>query len=111
MSKKSIKYKDILNISFVYQNTFLSLIRTVSIFIGISILIKSKWLLLFIILLFTYSLYTHYHTYQHLKHLGNHLDDYKQGIDLSLGIMNKSIYSISFILIIILIFVFLKKDI
>lgn len=104
-----LSYTDMIKTLLSFQATFLSVIRTVSIFIGVSILAKSKWLLIFIILIFSLSIYNYYKISRHIYNISKRFRN--ENIKLHLEVMNMSIYSFSAMIILILFIVIIKKEI
>ena len=106
---ENIKYTDIINSVFTFQSTFLSLIRTVSVFIGISLIAKNRWILVFIIVVFLFSLINYHDINNHIISLSKKIKDVKMKNEIH--ILTRSIYAFSILIIIILILVVFQKEI
>jgi uncharacterized membrane protein YqgA involved in biofilm formation len=106
---ENIKYTDLINSVFTFQSTFLSLIRTVSVFIGISIIAKNKWILIFIIIVFLFSLINYHNINKHIIKLSKKIKDIKMKKEIHT--LTNSIYAFSILIIVILILVIIQKEI
>ena len=103
-----IEFSGLLSTILGSQRTFLSMVSTVSIFAGLAILIKNKFVLIIVILLFLLSIYNFYKGYSKLTKL-----IYKLSIEEERLIMeditqfNTTLYG--YCIVLILIFVFIIK--
>ena len=115
ISNRVVDFASLLSTILGSQRTYSSLIRTISIFAALSVLIKNHWILIAVIIIFIISIYEFSRNYQQLRDLSN-----KFNIKINKDVLNNitnynyTLYGFSFILVIVflvLIYKFYKKDI
>lgn len=103
---KTLEFSSLTSTLLGSQRTFLSIIRTVSIFVALTILIKNHWILIAVLILFLFSIYDYNRGYHNLEELVHtFLEDENKSIINNITKFNTTLYGYCLVLIFIFIVV------
>ena len=110
-SNKMVDFASLLSTILGSQRTFLSMLRTVSIFAALALLVKTHWVLVIVLLLFLFSIYEFQRGYHKLEKLVNNFTiDEDETVIKNITNFNNTLYGYSFVLICIFIAIIINFE-